>query len=120
MIQSPLSSHPHLSSPQLPDGEDESPHGMGIGSERGPPITINELVQVGNPVFFGLNLFPKLTIVCGFSSRTILSRRQLWHHSRGPCHTCGNRGAVFVVVALFTSLSNTISVTLKSVLTIDN
>lgn len=45
-----LQSHPHhLSPPQLshPDGEEDSPHGMGIGSERGPPITINELVQVG-------------------------------------------------------------------------
>ncbi|KAK7087962.1 clathrin heavy chain 2-like [Littorina saxatilis] len=52
MLQSPLSSHPRpLSSGQQrlhPDGEEDSPDGMGIGTERGPPITINELVQLAH------------------------------------------------------------------------
>lgn len=47
-MQSPLSSHPQLPSlrPHLEAEEDESADG--IGSERGPPITINELVQLAH------------------------------------------------------------------------
>ena len=58
MLPSPLSSHPHpipSGSPQHdedhPHAEDDTSDGLGMGGERGPPITINELVQVRNITF---------------------------------------------------------------------
>lgn len=46
MMQSPLSQHPQLPALRTHLEAEEDEAADGIGSERGPPITINELVQV--------------------------------------------------------------------------